>query len=57
MKTVREYNDGVYIVNLVARSTSAWGRVDIVDIANIADIANGRCHRNVRRYYGTNVRG
>ena len=50
MKTVREYNDGVYIVNLVARSTSARGRVDIVDIANIADIANGRC-------YGTNVRG
>ncbi len=57
MKTVREYNDGVYIVNLVARSTSARGRVDIVDIANIADIANGRCHGNVRRCYGTNVRG
>ena len=51
MKTVREYNDGVYIVNLVARSTSARGRVDIVDIAN------GRCHGNVRRCYGTNVRG
>ena len=47
---VREYNDGVYIVNLVARSISVRGRVDIVDIANIADIANSRC-------YGTNVRG
>ncbi len=44
MKTVREYNDGVYIVNLVARLTSIWGRdygyCNIADIANIMDIAN-----------------
>ena len=44
MKTVREYNDGVYIVNLVTRLISIWGRdyryCNIADIANIINIVN-----------------